>query len=219
MQKLLTIFLICFSLVGFSQSDRVVKLKNGSEIRGTIQDTNEEQTTLLTRDGSILVFKSEEIVSIEKFVPKVSSAGVFTRASIGILGGDQISPSIQLTNGYSFNPHWDLGLKTGIESFWGNWFVPVMASARFNLLKRAFTPFVNIDGGYEVPMSNWEGNKGGITTGASLGVTKICGNRLGFSTSLGYRFARLVEENQWWDDFRTIRQINRVELRFAFTFK
>jgi hypothetical protein len=197
----------------------VVKLKNGSEIRGTIQESNEEQTTLLTRDGSILVFKSDQIASIEKFVPKVSSAGVFTRASIGILGGDQLSPSIQLTNGYSFSPHWDLGFKTGLETFWLNWYVPVLASARFNLLKRPFTPYVNIEGGYEVPMSNWSGNKGGITTSASIGVTKVYGNRFGFSTSIGYRFARLVEENQWWDDFRTIRQINRVELRFAFTFK
>jgi hypothetical protein len=213
------VFILLFSIIGFSQSDRVVKLKNGSEIRGTIQESNEEQTTLLTRDGSILVFKSDQIASIEKFVPKVSSAGVFTRASIGILGGDQLSPSIQLTNGYSFSPHWDLGFKTGLETFWLNWYVPVLASARFNLLKRPFTPYVNIEGGYEVPMSNWSGNKGGITTSASIGVTKVYGHRFGFSTSIGYRFARLVEENQWWDDFRTIRQINRVELRFAFTFK
>ncbi|MEO9533990.1 MAG: hypothetical protein ABJG68_03260 [Crocinitomicaceae bacterium] len=219
MRKLLVILICCVAFTGFSQADRVVKLKNGSEIRGTIQNTNENQTTLLTRDGSILVFKSEEIASIEKFVPKVSSAGVFTRASIGVLGGDQLSPSIQLTNGYSFNPHWDLGFKTGIETIWWNWYVPVMASARYNLLKRSFTPFVNVDGGYEIPMSNWEGNKGGITSSASIGVTKVFGNRVGFSTSVGYRFARLVEENQWWDDFRTIRQINRVELRFAFTFK
>jgi len=87
------------------------------------------------------------------------------------------------------------------------------------LLNKTATPFVDVIAGYEMPFTNWENNKGGFTTGTKIGFTKSLGNRTAFSTSIGYRFAYLVEENNWWDDFRTIREINRIEVRIGFTFK
>ena len=167
----------------------------------------------------IWVFQNKEIAKIDRFVPKVSSTGVYSRASLGILGGENFSPSFQLTNGYSFNPHWDLGLTIGVESVFWDWYVPTLAQGRFNLLDRHFTPFVDVAAGYMAPFRNWDNDKGGFTCGGAIGITKYVSNRVGINTSIGYRYARMVELNPWWDDFTTIRQLNRIELRFAITFK
>ena len=215
----LVLFFLLVSLAGFSQRTHSIVLQNGSEIRGRVQSTDEEKTSILLKDGSIMVYKSEEIASIERYVPKVSSTGAFMRASLGLLGGEQLSPSFLLTNGYSFSSHWDLGLTVGVEPLWWDLYAPIMVSGRFNLLSKHYTPFVEVVSGYEMPFSNWEFNKGGFTAGSRIGFTKYLGNRVGFSSSIGYRFAHLVQIDNWWDDFRTIRQINRFDLRLEFTFK
>ncbi|MFT4601942.1 MAG: hypothetical protein ACI857_002128 [Arenicella sp.] len=211
--------MLCFSVVAHAQKKSVIKLKNGSEIKGHIIDTNENETKIETKDGSVFVFKSEEIAGIEESLLKVSGKGVYTRASLGMLGGEQFSPSFQLANGYSFNANWDLGLLLGAEKVVGSWYVPVMVNGRYNLLKRPNTPFLDISAGYQMPLQNWENDKGGFTGGASLGFSRLVGDRIGLSTSLGYRYGYLVENSNWWDDFVTIRQINRFDLRFAITFK
>lgn len=214
-----TLLILASSALSFSQRTHLLILKNGSEIRGKIQETNENQTSILMKDGSILVYKSNEIVSIEKYVPKVSSTGAFMRASLGMMGGEQLSPSFLLTNGYSFSPHWDAGIAVGFEVFQNTGFVPILATGRFNLLQNHFTPFVDLTAGYEMPIRNWNSNKGGFSSGARIGITKYLGNKVGFSSSFGYRFAQTVEKSPWWDDFKTVRQFNRYEIRFEFTFK
>jgi hypothetical protein len=219
MKKLLILSALCFSVAVHAQKKSVVTLKNGSEIRGQIISTNETDTKIETKDGSVFVFKSEEIAGIEESLLKVSGKGVYTRASLGMLGGEQFSPSFQLANGYSFNENWDLGLVLGAEKIAWQWYVPVMANGRFNILKRPNTPFVDVSAGYQMPLQNWDNDKGGFTGGASIGFTRFVSNRIGLSTSLGYRYGYLVENNGWWDDFTTIRQINRFDLRFAISFK
>ena len=219
MRNLGIVIILFFSMSAVAQKKSVIKLKNGSEIKGQILDTNEKQTKIQTKDGSVFVFKSEEIAGIEESILKVSGKGVYTRASLGMLGGEQFSPSFQLANGYSFNPNWDVGLVFGAEKVAFNWYVPIMANGRYNILKRINTPFLDVSAGYQMPMQNWENDKGGFTGGASVGFTRFLGNRIGLSTSLGYRYGYLVENNGWWDDFVTIRQINRFDLRFAITFK
>lgn len=219
MKKLLIIILLGFSLGLSAQRTHVIVLNNGSEIRGTIQATDENQTSILMKDGSVMVYSSNEIASIEKYVPKVSSTGVFMRAGLGMLGGEQLSPSFLLTNGYSFSPHWDAGLSLGFEFFQNRGFMPILANARFNLLKNHYTPFVDVVAGYEMPLRNFDSNKGGFSSGARLGFTKYLGNKVGFSTSVGYRFAQTIEKSPWWDDFKTVRQFNRYEIRLEFTFK
>jgi hypothetical protein len=219
MKALITTTLIVFGLQGFAQRNQLIELNNGSQIKGKIIDTNEQQTKIETRDGSVWVFQSNEIAKIGSYVPKVSSTGVYSRASLGILGGENFSPSFQLTNGYSFNSHWDLGMTVGVETVFWDWYVPTLVQGRFNLLDRHFTPFVDVAAGYMAPFRNWDNDKGGFTCGGALGITKFVSNRMGITTSVGYRYARMVELSPWWDDFRTIRQLNRIELRFAITFK
>ena len=206
-------------MASHAQRTQLIVLNNGSEIRGRIQTTDEYQTKILMKDGSIIAYGSDEIASIEKYVPKVSSTGAFMRASLGVMGGEEVSPSFLLTNGYSFSPHWDAGIAVGFEVFQSSGFMPILATGRFNLLKSHFTPFVDVVAGYEMPLRNWDSNKGGFSAGARIGLTKYLGNKVGFSSSFGYRFAQTIEKSLWWDDFKTVRQFNRYEIRLEFTFK
>ena len=215
------LIVIALMSAGLSQAQyrHVVILKNGSEIRGKILETDSSHTKITTKDGSIWSFQSNKIAGIERFQPKVSGKGVFVRVESGIVGGSQVSPSVLITNGYSFNAHWDVGLAMGYEHYWWDGYIPFMANARYNLLNNYFTPFMDVLVGYQMPLGNWDNNKGGVTTGARIGFTRYLGNRVGFSTSLGYRFAYLKEESGWWDDNVTLRSINRFEIKFGLTFK
>ena len=203
----------------YAQRNHVVTLENGSEIRGKLLDTDANSTKLKTKDGSIWSFATNEIASIDKFQPRVSGKGVFLRAEVGLLGGSQLSPSVQIINGFSFDSHWDLGLGIGWEQYWWDHYIPISANMRYNILNNHFTPFVDVMAGYVMPMGNFDSNKGGFSSGAKIGFTKHLSDRFSFSTSAGYRFAVLQENNPWWDDFITIREIHRFELKFGLTFK
>lgn len=219
MKHLLVICFLALPFLPFAQRGHTVKLKNGTELRGRLMNADSGQTWIQTRDGSVWVFDNEKVAGIDKFTPKVSGKGVFFRAEAGIVGGTQVSPSVLITNGYSFNHHWDLGLAMGYERYWWEGYVPFLVNARYNLLNNYFTPYVDVLAGYEMPVGNWDNNKGGFSAGARIGFTRYVTNRFGFTTSLGYRFAYLKEENPWWDDNITIRQINRFEVKFGFMFK
>ena len=211
--------MLCISLVPYTQQSDVLKMKNGSEIRGTILEKNDESIKIQTKDGSIWSYPTEDVVAIGKYEPKVSGPGFYLRANVGMMGGDNVSPSFHLVNGYSFNSHWDVGFGLGLESFAWNGYIPVFVESRYNLLNKNYTPFISVMSGYEMPVGNWDSNKGGFTAGARIGFTRYLGNHVGFSTSVGYRFAYLTEVNSWWDDFETIREINRFEIRLGLTFK
>lgn len=213
------LFSVFLTTVIWSQYDRLIILKNGSEIRGKIVDSNEEGAKIRTKDGSIWSFSNEEIARIEKFKPKVSGKGFFTRAELGVMGGSEIAPSLQVVNGYSINSHWDAGLGIGVERIWWDGYIPIYLNGRYNLLDNYITPFVDGMAGYNMPMRDWEFNKGGPTAGLRIGVTRYFANRCAFSTSLGYRYVYLKRVNTWWDDFDTFTHIHRYDLRIAFTFK
>lgn len=219
MKAVLSVLFFLAIQCAFGQKYQLLKLKNGSEVIGQFVDIDSSHTRIKTKDGSIWSFNNTEIATIEEFIPKVSGKGVFIRAESGILGGSQISPSVLITNGYAFNAHWSTGLMLGYEFYWGENYIPLILSGRYNLLNRGFTPFVECLAGYEMPVTDFDDNKGGVTTGARAGITKYIGNRFAFSTSIGYRFAYLKEINGWWDDNVTFREINRFELKFALTFQ
>ncbi|MCQ2278822.1 MAG: hypothetical protein MJZ62_05915 [Bacteroidales bacterium] len=65
---LLTLVLLAFSIVGFSQTTKdVVKLKNGSIVKGTITEmVPNKSIKLSTSDGSVFVYSMEEIEEVYK---------------------------------------------------------------------------------------------------------------------------------------------------------
>jgi len=221
--------LIVGLLIAFSvnaQTNSVVKLKNGSVLKGEILKDDDTGVQLRTRDGSVWNFTKEEVASTEKFSPTVSPngpqcgrKGFYNRSTIGVMGGDNFSPSLQIVNGYSFNSHWETGFGIGLEQFFWNPYLPIFLEGRYTLLNKTTSPYISINAGYEMPMRNFNMNKGGFTAGIQLGITHYFSNHVGISTSAGYRFTQLKEINMWWDDFETIRQLNRFEVRVGLVFR
>lgn len=220
MQKLSIVFFIFIASFGaMAQLGSVVTLKNGSELKGEILKDDETGVKLRTRDGSIWYFSQEEVASTEKFIPTVSRNGFYNRSTIGVMGGDQLSPSLQVVNGFGFKNHWEIGLGMGVERFYWNNYLPVFIEGRYSLLNKLASPFVSLNAGYELPVRNFISNKGGFTAGFQIGGEYYFSNHVGLSISTGYRFASLKVVNTWWDDNETIQQINRFEVRLGFVFR
>jgi len=219
--KLFATFIVLLLTIGLNaQMNSVVHLKNGSAIRGEITREDSLGISLRTRDGSTWTYPQSEIVKIEKFAPEINKSGFYNKTSVGIMGGgEQVSASLRVVNGYSFNAHWDLGFGVGIEQLRWNPYVPLFLEGRYSIFSGATRPFIAVHGGYALPLRNMEFNKGGLTAGAEIGVTHYFSNHVGISTSIGYRYAYLRENNSWWEDFVTISQINRFEIRLGFVFR
>jgi len=207
-----------------AQRNNVVILKNGSEIRGRLLESEKDKVKVLKSDGSIMVFDKSEVAAVEKFGSKVSRSGYFCRIDGGIIGGSSdASPSLHVVNGYAVNNRWQFGVGLGIEALDWNAHIPIFADARFHILKKSrSTPFIYATSGYAMPMSNWDQNKGGYTGGCGIGMShsfQFYGQVFGLTTSMGYRFGWIRSANGWWDDFITVRQLNRFEIRFGFTIR
>lgn len=148
-------------------------------------------------------------------------SGFYNRVNVGVLGGSASSRSFNIINGYRFNQHWSAGLGLGVEEF--NWsrYIPIFVEGNYNLLKSGTSPWLNLMCGYEMPYQNMGTNKGGFTWGGKVGFTYFVNQHIGISTSIGYRYAHLRDETNWWgwEDFTTITDVNRIEFRVGMVFK
>lgn len=202
----------------------VIVLKNGSEIRGIILEETTETIKLKTKDGSIWVFKKEEVLEKKPFRPIPLDKGYYGALTFGALGGSEVSANLTMVNGYQISPHWGVGLGIGIESFYGRPYLPLFAEGRFNILKSGSTPFLNLGLGYDIVIQDLERNKGGFLAQGLIGFKHELGTHFGIMTGIGFRYSRLRFENSnWWgfegNDMITINEINRFDLRFGFIFR
>ncbi|NOQ74080.1 MAG: hypothetical protein GQ574_18885 [Crocinitomix sp.] len=160
-----------------------------------------------------------ESLSVGSNSPVVS--GFYNRINVGVLGGSNASPSFNIINGYRFNERWSAGLGLGTETFFNSAYIPTFIEGNYNILKKSTTPWLSVMAGYEMPIDNWGDVKGGFTCGGKVGFSYFVGKHVGISTSLGYRFAYLRDESNWWgwEDFVTISEVNRFEFRVGMVFK
>jgi len=205
-----------------AQSD-MVKLKNGSEIRGLIVAQNEENLKIKTRGGNIWVFKQSEIQSVQKYIPNAAKKGYYGTISGGVLGGSSISANLLLVNGYKMNEHWSVGFGFGVEHFYYQKYLPLFFEGKYNLLKSGSSPFVSLGMGYDLPFNVNDRNKGGFFGQGLIGFQHDFGDHFGIITGVGFRYGQLqVDDWFWWGsevNVKTIYEINRFDLRFGFIFR
>ena len=222
MKKYLLIIALLVSGLLSAQID-LVKLKNGSEIRGFITENTNEMVKIKTKDGSIWVFQQSEVLGIEGFQPKGAQKGYFGSLSGGILGGSDVSVNLLMVNGYRINEHWSTGFGFGVESFYYRKYLPLFFEGKYNLLKNGSTPFVSLGLGYDFPFQMNERNKGGFFGQGFLGYQHDFGEHFGIITGIGFRYGQLqVDDWNWWGfetSTKTIYEINRFDLRFGFIFR
>lgn len=221
-KQIIILIVICtFYSSAWTQND-LVTLKNGSAIRGKILAETTESVQIKTKDGSIWNYAQAEIESIGKYKPMVPQLGYYNQTSISLLGGSDLSASFQVINGYSFNPHWGLGIGLGIESFRGRTYAPIFIDGQYTLNDNTFSPFGALSFGYDIATQNAEYNKGGLFGNARIGMRGQLGEHIGILTSIGYRYAYLRQDLwHWWDTepVLEITRINRFEFRFGFIFR
>jgi len=143
----------------------------------------------------------------------------YTKISVGFLPGNNLSSSFQIVNGLNITSHLSFGIGLGVERYSFNNYIPIFGHAKYYLTDKPSSPFLAVICGYNFPLDKTDFSRGGITTGLQVGLERSVAKNIALSTSIGYRYAYLKTRNAWWDDFYTIREINRLELKFGIIFK
>lgn len=167
---LLSIMAIMLCVVAFGQNmQEVLYLKNGSIIRGAIvEEKYGESVKIQTADGSVFVYKMDEIEKKTKEAPIVQNAGnssygqvvmekkkgptrgyrAFINFGLGAGVGDYGDNKIEIStvHGYQINPKWFVGLGVGDYYYVDNDLevIPIFAEGRYEFKEGRFSPFVSM---------------------------------------------------------------------------
>lgn len=243
MKNIFLLLITLFIANNFAKAQKtqdVVFLENGSILRGEIQDFSESsKVRLLTVDGSIWVFDTSEVYKTmvmpsyhAKKPINLMKSGYFNITDFGILFGQgnyysTQTASLNMINGYQINPHFAVGLGVGFEGY-DLPLAPIFVDAKYFFLEKPFSPFVSLQSGYAVPLSNYvmtdgkRANRGGVMLGANIGFRKYISDHFGFVASLGYRYQESHSHQEYWwgweGDNTTSTTISRYYNRFAVRF-
>lgn len=220
MRNLRILSLLCLftlaALHGTAQND-ILRLKNGSFIRGTIIEyIVGDHVKIKTEEGKVYEFPASEVLtagagtgSVRSALPKTitfKNKGYYNITSLGFMFGNngwlRINPGLYTVNGYQWNPHVMTGLGLGVEYMEGGGKLPITANFQYNFLKTGSTPIAEAFAGYTISgksnaFVNWWGedlnarNYGGFTSGASFGFRAFTGQNVGIVLTGGYRFQML----------------------------
>lgn len=215
---LIPIFLLCSLALVQAQGRDLVKLKDGSVVRGTITEHFKgDHLRILTDEGRAYEF-ADSLIAKQKLkngqrVVSVKQKGYFNNTSVGLLIGHSnyrggMGASFQTVNGYQFLGHFSAGLGVGIDGLNGYRVMPVFADVRAYLRKEALSPFVVLNGGYSFHRSRDRGGYypytldltapnemgGGMMFGARVGVRNYTSTHFGITLSAGYRYQKMVSE-------------------------
>ncbi len=220
-----------------AQTRDVLKLKNGSVVKGQIitpKDGPDSVVTIETYDGSTWVFKRSEVVlrGSEPFkdpairyknrgfehYTELGPLAMSNRASNGITTS---AFSFQTTNGYRFNQWLYTGIGVGADLYAVQTFVPIVLSIRGDFRNTGTKiPFYFVEAGHSInATSNDVVNikyRGGATFAVGAGLKLLFHQSTAFVVGVGYRFQRSATERlalpTVTDDF------NRLTLRIGFSF-
>lgn len=248
LRKMLLLPLLLLGGLGLlrAQGGDVVKLKDGSVVRGTIVESFKDQyVRIKTEEGRYHQFDASEVavqrLRTGKRLISPKPSGYFNNTSFGLLGGGgyyrAVRPSLHTVNGYQFGGRYSVGLGIGLETFDYEPMLPLFVEGRAYLKKGGFSPYVSLSGGYSFQLiqngyyCDWGcyGYEGasrpkGLLGGAAIGFRKYTSSHFGINFSTGYRYQGLVSNTQagWWNDageliYYPVREESRLHrLEFRF---
>lgn len=197
------VVVICLTTVNIwaqENKEDVVYLENGSVIRGQVMEYDPNGNIKIEiYGGSVLVYKSSEVLKIEKESVKVGqevkkikrpnhrvpNTGLYATIAVGTLGGlgdwGEPTPGISLKGAVGWHFHRLLGVGGGIGmmNLGGPTFVPIFANIRGNFMKSTASLFYDINVGYGIGVANpmhfngfgqLESVTGGLYLRPSIGV-------------------------------------------------
>jgi hypothetical protein len=240
MKKLLFITLLFISNLLYSQTiyQDVVYLKNGSKIKGVIiEQIPSVSLRIETTDGSVFVFKMEEIEKMTKEATLLkkdisseqnikSSEGlkkgykgiidIGYQIGIGDYGMDRLK--FNFINGYQFNPNISIGLGLGLRYFIvdGTAYVPIFTDFRTTFLDNNISPYFSLGIGYSVT----NGGGVGFFLNPNLGTSFKVSKRSAINLGIGYELQKM---DLWFGNYysgyytETIN-LSVIDLHIGFSF-
>jgi hypothetical protein len=235
-------------VLGFAASAQndVVRLKDGSMIRGTIIEyIVGDHVRIKTLEGNVYEYKADQLQTTRMGDTKTFEAktkGYYNITGIGFtIGQGSYGPSagvnLHTINGYQWNSHLMTGIGAGIEYLKNQAQIPLFVDARWNLLKGNFTPVVGAMAGYSLALGgnryyDWyngqqDKNYGGLTGGLKFGFRAQAGPHFAFTMDMGYRMQlwRAQVNRYFWNGiegiyYPTIERttMHRVTLNLGFMF-
>jgi hypothetical protein len=246
--KNILIIVIILSLsalqVTAQKSKDILYLKNGSIINGTLIEIRDNQYKMRTNDGSIFIFKSEEV---DKFLKDIQSfegrkeSGSGYSLEAGVLIGAQNdndigSPlSINIIAGKTFRTRNFIGAGSGVE-FIGRTYAPVFLEYNRLMGEKKSAPFIFVRAGN---LFHFGGNgtndhpvisiwpqpyveskyRGGLTLTAGTGISWSKEDYESY-ISFAYRYAttREIQIYEMLYDVTYKNYYNRLEIKMGIKF-
>lgn len=244
-----TVVLICLTTVNtWAQQTKedVVYLENGSVIRGQVMEYDPKGNIKIEiYGGSVLVYKSSDVIKIEKETAKivvatkkekrpnhrVPNSGVYGTVAVGTLGGlgdwGEPVPGISLKGvaGWYFHRLIGIGGGVGMMNLGGPTFVPVFANIRGNFMKSTASLFYDINVGYGIGVVNsfvfnQVRMQGGLYLRPSIGVRLPSTRQTHVTLDFGYVIQFSNAQYRDWNNNSVFekRTIYRPSFRVGITF-
>jgi len=237
---LLFIFLIFTALqLSAQKSKDVLYLKNGSIVYGKLVEIKDDQYKMQTADGSLFIYKNEEVDRFAKESPYFegrSVNGFSFSMEAGLLVGAQNTEytapfSFNFLGGVTIDTRNVLSLGSGVE-FIGVSFTPLYLEYKRLIYNRKTTPFIFIRGGGvihvggndEEPVGNYNNyEQFNYEGGASFTLgTGISWAKPDYETylSFAYRYANTSYQKREYNmgNITYENNLNRLEIKFGFRF-
>jgi hypothetical protein len=238
-RSLIFLFFQIALLSAFSQNSDVIYLKNGSILKGKIiQIRPGENVKFETSDGSIWVFDYADLLKFDNtdalqtgLIKLDSTRNKYLIADMGFLVGttnnDMKAPlSILAVYDVPIYNKVYAGIGTGLE-FFEMTYIPVIAELRFK--RRTIGPSIYFQAGYTMPIKK-EGTvdnskysfEPGILINPGISYTFGFSQGTAFTISIGYRYQKTSAkqlERYYNDDYLRIDKLNRMNLRFGYSFR
>lgn len=249
MKKNLIIFLaLLFFAPVFGQKNKkdIVFLKSGGIIKGQLI-THDAENVKINSAGNEWVFKNTEVDSISRYKAADSETGVkrnyFFDTSMGVLVGNsrnaQSAPfSFMSSVNFRINGNLYAGGGLGAE-FFEESYMPAFAQIQYKFRDTKFTPFVNLQVGYQVPLE--DGNRGqliaydysssyypypqpnsklnaegGYLISPTIGFQRFTSDNFGWFFSFGYRYHQLNYSGE--NGYKLETNFSRLSLKIGFIF-
>lgn len=249
MKKILIILIAGFFLVpAFAQKGKkdIVYLKSGGVIKGQLI-THDLDIVKINSAGNEWVFKTADVDSVSKFTKPSYESGLtqnyFFDTSMGVLvgnsGNNQSAPfAFSSSFNYRLTDKFYLGAGLGAE-FFDEAYMPAFVQFLYKFRENKFTPFLNLQLGYQVPLEDARRNQsgvyydyssyypypqsnqkleaeGGFLVNPAIGFQRFTSDNFGWFFSFGYRYHQLNYSGT--EGYKLETNFSRLSLKIGFIF-
>jgi hypothetical protein len=248
-KNLIILFSLFFFVPAFAQKNKkdVVYLKSGGIIKGQLVTQNTEAVKI-NSGGNEWVFKNTEVDSISRYTRANNESGLnkkyFFDTSMGVLvgnsGNSQNAPFSFMTSvNFKTCDKLYVGAGLGVD-FFDESYMPAFAQIQYKFRDTRFTPFINLQFGYMVPLedgpvqpysgyypyysaiypspqtNNKLNTEGGYMINPSFGFQRYASENFGWFFSFGYRYHQLNYSGD--NDYKLEKNFSRLSLKIGIIF-